>query len=141
VKVYADSSVVASVYLLDVHMPAAIQLLSARPDIWLTPFHEAEFAHVLSQGVFSGRFSQQQASRTHLSFENDRDAGFWHRVPFPVQAFEACALLARRYGARIGSRTLDALHVACAIELKAERFWTFDERQKKLAKTAGLKTN
>jgi hypothetical protein len=27
-----------------------------------------------------------------------------------------------------------------ALELKAERFWTFDERQKKLAQTAGLKT-
>ena len=36
-------------------------------------------------------------------------------------------------------RILDTLHVACAIELKAERFWTFDERQRKLAKAAGLK--
>ena len=28
-------------------------------------------------------------------------------------------LLARRHAARLGSRTLDALHVACALELKA----------------------
>jgi hypothetical protein len=27
-----------------------------------------------------------------------------------------------------------------AIELKAERFWTFDARQKKLAQDLGLKT-
>jgi predicted nucleic acid-binding protein len=32
------------------------------------------------------------------------------------------------------------LHVASALELKAERFWTFDERQKRLARTVGLKT-
>jgi predicted nucleic acid-binding protein len=38
-------------------------------------------------------------------------------------------------------RTLDTLHVACALELKADRFWTFDERQAKLAKARGLKTN
>ena len=38
------------------------------------------------------------------------------------------------------SRTLDTLHVACALELKAEHFWTFDERQAKLALAEGLKT-
>jgi predicted nucleic acid-binding protein len=36
-------------------------------------------------------------------------------------------------------RTLDSLHVASALELKADRFWTFDERQAKLAKVVGLK--
>lgn len=43
-------------------------------------------------------------------------------------------------GAQRGARTLDSLHVACAMELKANRFWTFDERQAKLAKAAGLRT-
>jgi hypothetical protein len=31
--------------------------------------------------------------------------------------------------------------VACALELKAERFWTFDRRQAKLARVAGLRTD
>ena len=57
----------------------------------------------------------------------------------PENAFEVCADLGRRYGPRLGIRTLDSLHVACAVELKAERFWTFDERQAKLAKAQGLK--
>jgi predicted nucleic acid-binding protein len=35
-------------------------------------------------------------------------------------------------------RTLDSLHVACALELKAERFWTFDDRQARLAEAVGL---
>jgi predicted nucleic acid-binding protein len=58
----------------------------------------------------------------------------------PERAFERSADLARRYGAKLGVRTLDSLHVASALELKAERFWTFDERQAKLAKAVGLKT-
>jgi predicted nucleic acid-binding protein len=37
-------------------------------------------------------------------------------------------------------RTLDSLHVACALELKAERFWTFDDRQVRLAEAVGLDT-
>jgi len=59
----------------------------------------------------------------------------------PEDAFERCADLARRYGPKFGMRTLDTLHVACALELEAERFWTFDERQAKLAKAVGLKTS
>jgi hypothetical protein len=31
--------------------------------------------------------------------------------------------------------------VAAALELKAQQFWTFDERQAKLAKAAGLKVS
>jgi len=58
----------------------------------------------------------------------------------PEQAFAISADLARRHGPMLGVRTLGSLHVACALELKAERFWTFDERQAKLAKAQGLKT-
>jgi len=57
----------------------------------------------------------------------------------PEQAFERCAEIGHRYGPKLGIRTLDSLHVACALELKAEQFWTFDERQGKLAKITGLR--
>ena len=66
--------------------------------------------------------------------------GLWSEAPLPEQAFDLCADLARRYGPRLGVRTLDSLHVACALELKAEKFWTLDERQAKLAKAEGMKT-
>lgn len=49
--------------------------------------------------------------------------------------------LARKHGARLGVRTLDTLHIVSALELEAERFLIFDDRQKKLAKTVGLKTS
>ncbi|MGA2250711.1 hypothetical protein [Terracidiphilus sp.] len=44
-------------------------------------------------------------------------------------------------GPTLGVRTLDSLHVACALELGARSFWTFDERQERLAIAAGLNTN
>jgi predicted nucleic acid-binding protein len=77
----------------------------------------------------------------YRDFERDRAGGVWVEVNFPELAFEVCAQLARRHAARLGNRTLDALHVAAALELKAERFWTFDERQAKLARAEGLKTS
>jgi predicted nucleic acid-binding protein len=67
--------------------------------------------------------------------------GRWILLPIPEDAFDLCAELARRYGPKLGVRTLDSLQVACALELKADRFWTFDERQAKLAKSEGLKTS
>lgn len=62
-------------------------------------------------------------------------------VAIPENAYEVCVDLGRRYGHRFGVRTLDALHVACALPLQAEQFWSFDERQAKLAKAVGLKTS
>ena len=73
--------------------------------------------------------------------EEHVSAGRWILVPMPENAFELCAELARRYGPKLGMKTLDTVHVACALELKAERFWTFDERQAKLAKAAGLRNS
>jgi len=43
-----------------------------------------------------------------------------------------------RHSMKLGTRTLDVMHVACACELQADMFVSFDERQRSLAKTAGL---
>lgn len=64
--------------------------------------------------------------------------GFWDEVDFPERAWSVCMDLVRRYGPSLGVRMLDSLHVACALELSAQKFWTFDERQAKLAEAVGL---
>lgn len=139
--VYADSSFLVSSYITDSHSAVADQLWLSNPQLILTPLHRAEWAHAIAQHVFRGVMSGADADRINNDFEMDRLAGLWTEVPLPEHAFELCADLARRYGPKLGVRTLDSLHVACALELKAERFWTFDERQAKLAKAQGLKTS
>ncbi len=74
-------------------------------------------------------------------FLSDEASGLYRKSSLPEGAFEVCADLARKYAPALAMRTLDSLHVACALELKADRFWTFDERQAKLAKARGLKTS
>jgi predicted nucleic acid-binding protein len=80
-----------------------------------------------------------EAERVSREFDADRATGLWLEVSLPENAFALCADLAKRHGPKFGMRTLDTLHVACALELKADRFWTFDERQAKLAKAQGLR--
>jgi len=138
-SVYADSSFYVSIYVDDSHTKTAIQRLSRRPRVWLTPFHSAELAHAIAQQVFQRRLTQDRADRAYRNFELDRDAGMWEIASFPDAAFGTAIDMARVHVAKLGTRTLDSLHVAAALELKAEQFWTFDERQAKLAKAAGLK--
>jgi predicted nucleic acid-binding protein len=109
------------------------------PRVWFTPLHLAECSHAIAKQVFYRKISQAAANAIFEILQRDRADGSWLEAAMPENAFNLCAELGRRYGPKLGMRTLDSLHVACALELKAERFWTFDERQAKLAKTAGLK--
>jgi predicted nucleic acid-binding protein len=49
------------------------------------------------------------------------------------------AEISRAHTMTIGSRTLDVLHMATAVELGLRNFVTFDRRQQQLARAAGLK--
>lgn len=139
--VYADTSFVVSLYATDQHSAEARRRMVAPPPVWFTPLHHAECAYAIAQHVFHGKISSAGAQELNRHLKEDRAAGLWVEVEMPEGVFEACADLARRYGPRLGVRTLDSLHVACALELQAEQFWTFDERQAKLAKVAGLKSS
>jgi len=129
-----------SVYVSDRHSSATDQRMASRPRIWLTPFHSAEWIHAVERQVFQKHLSRHEAQQIYAEFEADRKSGVWIEVALPESAFAVCYDLGRRYAARLGNQTLDTLHVASALELKARSFWTFDERQAKLARAAGLKT-
>lgn len=138
-SVYADTSFLVPLYIREIHSPEARRLIALAPAVWLTPLHCAELAHAVERHVFSGEMSPDEAREVHADFRRDRANGMWVEVSLPESTFETCAELAVLHAARLGTRTLDALHVASALGLKAERFWTLDERQEKLAKAAGLK--
>jgi predicted nucleic acid-binding protein len=138
--VYADSSFIVSLYLTDQHSPDSRRRVLTAPQLWFTPLHGAEWAHAVAQHVFRGNLSLREASAMHKQREQDEAAGVWLRTDVPENSFEVCAELGRRYGPKLGVRTLDSLHVASALALKADQFWTFDDRQRKLARAVGLTT-
>jgi len=111
------------------------------PRLWFSPLHFAECSHAIARQVFHRVVAETEADVIFDTLKRDLAAGIWLQTPVPENAFDLCATLARRLGPKLGMKTLDTLHVACALELKAERFWTFDERQAKLAKSQGMKTS
>ena len=140
-SLYADTSFFVSLYLTDRHTAEAERRLASRPTLWLTPLHVAEWTHAIEQHVFRKAITRSEADRLLQQFDEHRARGLWKEAALPERALDLCAQLGQRFVARLGVRTLDTLHVAVALELKAERFWTFDQRQQKLAQAVGLKTS
>ena len=114
--------------------------MAGSPSVLLTGFNRAELANAIFQQVFLKRLAPADAAQAWSDFERDCFEGVWALAEFPLNAWNTCVQLARQYGPTLGVRTLDSLHVACALELRAERFWTFDERQARLAEAVGLNT-
>jgi len=139
--IYPDTSFLVSLYLVDRHTSRAQQKLIQRPAILFTQFHRAELTHATYQHVFRGQISEAEARLAIANVDRDCRANILSEIALPATAFETCADLAKRHVATLGVRTLDSLHVAAALELKADRFWTFDERQGRLAEAEGLTTN
>jgi len=138
--VYADTSFQVAAYIVDVHSPAVVGRMAKKPQVCLTPFNRSEVANAIYRQAFIGRLSEAEAHRAWRTFEGDCSAGVWQHAGFPSSAWETCIDLARRFAPTLGVRTLDSLHVACALELNADKFWTFDDRQSKLAEAVGLDT-
>jgi predicted nucleic acid-binding protein len=135
-----DSSFLVSSYISDSNSAESDRRRSNNPAIWITPLNRSEFSHSAYQHVFRGSLNLAEANQLWSIFEEDCASGLWVQTTLPDSVWRASIDLARRHGPTLGTRTLDSLHVACALELRAERFWTFDQRQARLAEAVGLDT-
>jgi predicted nucleic acid-binding protein len=137
--VYADTSFLVSLYLTDRHSVEARSRVTSGTSLFFSPLHRAEWAHAIAQHVFRGEITLRESDEVYDQLARDRISGLWNDVAVPEHAYDLCADLARVHCPKLGVKTIDTLHVACALELKTDRFWTFDERQGKLAKAQGMK--
>ena len=135
---YADTSFLASLYIVDSNSAAAAsEMAHLSLPILVTPLGELELENALQLRVFRNQIAATER-RPFAAFRADVEAGALTIQPMSEAMYTEARRLASRWTPRFGTRTLDILHVAAAIVLKADSFHTFDDRQKKLAKAAGL---
>ena len=135
---YADTSFLVSLYVPDSNSAAAASEMARLPlPVMMTSLGELELMNAVQLRVFRNQIAALER-RPHASFRADVEAGVLAIRPMSEAMYTEARRLASRWTPRLGTRTLDILHVAAAIVLEADSFHTFDDRQKKLAKAAGL---
>jgi len=138
--IYADSSFLVSLYADELNSARARTYASgsAHP-ICLTSFSKAETEHALRMFAFRKQIALDEMTQCLLLFEEDQGSGIYHLLIIGnEELFNKASQLSKRYGLELGVRFLDVVHVAAAVLAKANIFLTFDARQAKLAKAAGL---
>ncbi len=138
---YADTSFLVSLYGKDANSRSAIMLVKKhRPVFVVTPFGETEFTSVVFAVTARPRgWTISEARAIEENFIRDLQAGVWQWEDLPAETWQKARELSRRHGPTLGSRAMDAIHVASALIFAANRFYTFDREQAKLARAAGLR--
>ncbi len=139
---YVDTSFLVSLYSADANSAAAVQAMRAARGVpLLTSFTELEVVNALELRVFRKEVSPAQAHSSLNDFEQDLRSGIFQLKPLPDNVFGRARQLSRRTTPRLGTRTADLLHVAAALELGSDWFYSFDRQQRKLAQAVKLKVN
>ncbi|MSU50156.1 MAG: PIN domain nuclease [Opitutus sp.] len=141
-SVYIDSSALRHLYVHGSRSAAMSAWRFRCPgSLPLTRFGRAEICNAILGAAFRGDLTGAVAQLSLAGFENDINSGDIRLVDLPWRrALDRTAELSRAHTITLGTRTLDVLHVASALELGARTLVTYDTRQAALAKAVGLKT-
>ena len=149
-KPYADTNFLVRLYLDVEETERAVRLVQKEdsrktmlPVGWL---HRVEMTNALQSYVFLSRqgrgrrISPEAAQAAHASFRSDlQQTRLLAPADLTVAELEGqFEELALRHTARYGFRTYDLLHVASALLLGCDTFWSFDLKALSLARLEGL---
>jgi predicted nucleic acid-binding protein len=136
---YLDTSALLKLYLNEQGSEQTQRLVAGqRHPLPVWEIQQMEFVNAMRLKVFWKDISPGDADRQIELFKDRRRRGLYY--PPEIDRLELAEAFERlsRETVHTGARTLDALHVACALVLGAQEFVTFDVRQKLVARKAGL---
>ncbi|MBV8451268.1 MAG: type II toxin-antitoxin system VapC family toxin [Deltaproteobacteria bacterium] len=136
---YADTSFLVSLYVPDANSAeAARRMQQSLLPVLMTPLGELELVNAVQLRLFRKEIRLSEARAARAAFSADVRDGVFAMQALSQEIFVHAIRLASRWTASIGTRSLDIVHVAAAVALRAGMFHTFDGRQRKLARAAGL---
>jgi predicted nucleic acid-binding protein len=140
-QVYADPSALLKLYL---HEPQSRTMATWRAKISgpmaVTPHGRVEMINGLALAAHRKFLSRAGFQTALAALDDDFEQGRYARADLLWRTvLKRAADLSRQHTPTLGTRSLDVLHVASALELGLKHFVTFDNRQGKLAAAAGLK--
>lgn len=137
---YLDTSALLKLYIRE-QGSELVQSRVASQDhplpIW--EIQKAELINALRLKVFWNEITLEQVETQIALFENRLKRGLYAFPEIDRDSLMKCVLCLGAETPRLGCRTMDIFHVACAVEIGASEFLSFDQRQNDLATHAGLK--
>jgi predicted nucleic acid-binding protein len=112
---------------------------SAELPLFFSPLGELELINALQLRLFRKEMLSVQVRRAQAAFRADVANGVLAMIPLPEDIYAQSARLASAWTAKFGTRSLDIIQVASAVAMKADTFYTFDGRQRRLAGAVGLR--
>lgn len=139
--IYCDTSFLGALYLPEEVFEPRARTISATfersiPYPWLL---ELELCNAVYRGLGRNLYERRTCTSVLRQISADKDTGILSVWSVDSTAlFKGAMELSKRFAATHQCRTLDVLHVAAALEFKAETIASFDHRQRRLAASAGL---
>jgi predicted nucleic acid-binding protein len=138
---YVDTSVIVKLYIKEEKSLEASNLIIENNEaIPLTSLHKLEFTNAINLKQFRAEITTDDVRLIISRFNDHESKGIFFRPLLSwADTFKYAIDLSNNHTQIMGSRSLDILHVALALSIKADRFLSFDDRQSKLASLSGLK--
>lgn len=137
--IYLDTSALLKLYVWEPGSDTVQRLISQQDDplpIW--EIQEMELTNGLRLKVFWKEISEEQADEQLGFFADRKRRGLYFTPELSRSALMESFRNLSRHNSKLGCRTMDILHVACALNMEADQFVSFDKRQLELAGKAGL---
>ncbi len=139
---YADTSLIVKSYLDEPGSAEADGVLRGLGSpLAYTPMHEVEVPNAIYLKRFRGEINGEQERAVLDALRSDLREGLLRRPDFLDlrKVFVRAAVLAEKHSPQTGTRSLDLLHVAAALECGSADFVSYDKRQRKVAAAEGLR--
>jgi predicted nucleic acid-binding protein len=140
-QVYVDPSALARLYI---HQAGSREMsvwrAKVRGALAVTHHGRIEVINAICRAAFLRQLDAVGLTEALSDLTSDFASGHLRQADILWRAaLNGAAKLSQLHTPKLGTRSLDVLHVACALELRLRYFLTFDQRQQQLAKAAGLK--
>lgn len=140
--IYVDTSFLVSLYSRDINSAAAVHVMQGpSPGYLVSSLGELEFVNALGLRTFRKEITAAQMHASLKSFEEDLRNGILQLRSLSDVTFQRAFKLSRQTTPKLGTRAADVLHVAAALELGATHLYSFDHRQRNLARIVKLNLN
>lgn len=138
--IYVDSGIVTKWYLPEPDSASALALRDRfSPPAFLTSLHRLELANAWQLKSFRDELAETAIALAREDLLSDIRAGLWHVPAEPLaEIYSRAESLATSHSSRLGTRSMDILHVAAAECLACSHFLTGDRRQARLAEAIDL---